>query len=184
MGIIDASVYPQKHVHPSHDLISLLHLDGLYNTYVRPFADNMGPDDDGRPVEDGAQVGQKRKRNKRAKIDKGYLHLIDDCIGENGPRATGLWLTLDPTPLGEKKDHMSIIPLIPDLLPTGHGQPPPDFGDRPQMLSADLFRNARLEAGQTVVGVCFDAERISKGADISMSLGTSSEWQQKKRNDK
>jgi hypothetical protein len=128
---------------------------------VRPFADNIGPDDDERPGEDGAQVGLKRKRNKRVKIDKGYLHLIDDCIGENDPGSSGLaQLISDPTPMGEKKDNMSIIPLIPDLLPSGHGQPPPDFGDRPQMLSADLFRNARLEAGQTVVGVCLVADRI------------------------
>jgi hypothetical protein len=84
---------PPKHIHASHDLISLLHLDSLYNTYVRPFADAIGPEDDAMKDEggdgDGMQVdgegpggaGKKRKRGKRAKLEKGYTHLIDDCIG-------------------------------------------------------------------------------------------------------
>ncbi|KAK1927940.1 hypothetical protein DB88DRAFT_479851 [Papiliotrema laurentii] len=148
---------PPKHIHASHDLISLLHLDSLYNTYVRPFADAIGPEDDAMKDEggdgDGMQVdgegpggaGKKRKRGKRAKLEKGYTHLIDDCI--------------DPTPLGEHKDNLAILPLIPDQLDPSHEHPVPEQGPRPTMLEA-LWNNARLEAGQKVDG--YD-EGVKKG---------------------
>lgn len=75
---------PTKHIHPSHDLISLLHLDGLYNLYVRPYADALGPEEDIKAEEDGGEVkGKPKKIKKRIKLEKGYTSLLDDCIGES-----------------------------------------------------------------------------------------------------
>lgn len=90
----------------------------------------------------------------------------------------------DPTPMGEKKDNMSIIPLIPDLLPLGQGQPPPDFGNRPEMLSMDLFRNARLEAGQTVDGVSRSEACATTILTPSTNQEINLELRQKRRSDK
>ncbi len=97
-NLLLTAVLPPKRIHASHDLISLLHLDSLYNTYVRPFADAIGPEEDGVKDEagDGMQIdgegdipsgagGKKRKKAKKAKLEKGYIHLIDDCIGEPYP---------------------------------------------------------------------------------------------------
>jgi len=57
-------------------MISLLNLGGLYNTHVRPYAANQ---DDGQGSDDeGGQAGNKRRR---IKIEKGYQHLLPDCIG-------------------------------------------------------------------------------------------------------
>ena len=92
-------------------MISLLHLDTLYNTYVRPFADAIGPEDDGIKGGDDdvmqvdgeehlAAGGKKRKKGKKAKLEKGYIHLIEDCIG----------MCLDSLPLH------SLIHQIPHLL--------------------------------------------------------------------
>lgn len=80
-------VAPAKPIHSSQDLISLLHLDTLYNTYVRPFADLPG--DEGQPGagadgNDAFQRGKKKGTSMpgRKKMEKGYQHLIEDCIGE------------------------------------------------------------------------------------------------------
>lgn len=80
-------VAPAKPIHSSQDLISLLHLDTLYNTYVRPFADLPG--DEGQPGagadgNDAFQRGKKKATSMpgRKKMEKGYQHLIEDCIGE------------------------------------------------------------------------------------------------------
>lgn len=80
-------VAPAKPIHSSQDLISLLHLDTLYNTYVRPFADLPG--EEGQPGagaggNDAFQRGKKKGTSMpgRKKMEKGYQHLIEDCIGE------------------------------------------------------------------------------------------------------
>lgn len=78
-------VAPVKPIHSSQDLISLLHLDTLYNTYVRPFADLPG--DESQPGADGNDTLQRAKKKAanmpgRKKMEKGYQHLIEDCIGE------------------------------------------------------------------------------------------------------
>lgn len=70
------SVFPLRPVHASHDMITLLNLGGLYNTHVRPYAANQ---DEGQGSdEEGGQTGNKRRR---IKIEKGYQHLLPDCIG-------------------------------------------------------------------------------------------------------
>lgn len=81
-----APVPPAKHLHVSHDAITLLHLDTLYNTHVRPYANpNIGEDgvkDEHDDDDMGETHGAKRKKGpKRRKMEKGYTHLIDDCIG-------------------------------------------------------------------------------------------------------
>lgn len=55
--------------------------------------------------------------------------------------------------MGDQKDNLSIMPLIPDRLDLNFPQEAPDLGPRPQMLSDDAFANAFLEAGQKVDGV-------------------------------
>ncbi|WVW80401.1 hypothetical protein I302_102382 [Kwoniella bestiolae CBS 10118] len=113
-------VPPTRHLHSSLDLISLLHLDTLYNDYVRPYAE-INPED----LEKGQQ-------HRRRKLEKGYWHLIEDCI--------------DPTPTGTKLDNQSLLPISQDLmLPTG---PPPNlYADPIEMLPDDAFQVAKLEAG-------------------------------------
>jgi hypothetical protein len=69
----DKSVVPgEKHLHPSLDLISLLHLDTLYDTFVRPYAD---------AEEDELGSGEKVGKGKKRRLEKGYAGLIEDCIG-------------------------------------------------------------------------------------------------------
>ncbi len=75
--MVGASVPEEKHLHPSLDLISLLHLDTLYNTYVRPYADAEEDLDAHGPGQRGP-----RGKEKRRKLERGYQGLIDDCIGE------------------------------------------------------------------------------------------------------
>ncbi|WVQ97032.1 hypothetical protein IAU59_004142 [Kwoniella sp. CBS 9459] len=149
-------VPPQKPLHSSLDLISLLHLDTLYNTYVRPFADvrnddqsqlnNQGEEDDKKPNSSNLGTGAgpgpggaggKKGQQKRRKMEKGYQHLIEDCI--------------DPTPMGTKPDNLSLLPLVPDF---GHGHNhhpsapvPPLFSEAIQLLPDEAFQIARLEAG-------------------------------------
>ncbi|WRT65922.1 uncharacterized protein IL334_002873 [Kwoniella shivajii] len=123
-------VPPNKPLHASLDLISLLHLDTLYNTYVRPYAD-LNPDDhvDGEPGENGIKSAQ---RHRRRKLDKGYWHLIEDCI--------------DPTPTGTKLDNQSLLPLSQDYMhPPGH--PLNIYSGDIEMLPNDAFQSAKLEAG-------------------------------------
>jgi len=73
-------VPPAKHLHPSLDLISLLHLDTLYNTFVRPYAD--AEEDDQAVLGQGGGGGKAKKR----RLEKGYQSLIEDCIGKSYPR--------------------------------------------------------------------------------------------------
>lgn len=80
-------VAPAKPIHSSQDLISLLHLDTLYNTYVRPFADLPGEEGQPGAGADGNDAFQRGKKKGtsmpgRKKMEKGYQHLIEDCIGE------------------------------------------------------------------------------------------------------
>jgi hypothetical protein len=63
-------------------MISLLNLGSLYNTYVRPFAAAVGDDGQGGSDDEGhAQPGNRAK--KKPKVEKGYHHLLPDCIGKN-----------------------------------------------------------------------------------------------------
>ena len=71
----------EKHLHPSLDLISLLHLDTLYNTFVRPYAD-ADDDDVATAADDRLAQGTEKSKVKRRRLEKGYNGLIDDCIGE------------------------------------------------------------------------------------------------------
>jgi len=59
---------------------------------------------------------------------------------------------VDPTPLGEKRDHQSLLPLITDLMiPPG---PPPNLRTETiESLPLDLFQVARLESGTKLDGV-------------------------------
>lgn len=97
--LIHCLVPPPKPLHPSHDLISLLSLASLYNSYVRPYA--SGVDDDSVPggaVVDGEGVknepmgsaglagrakGGVPQRQKGTRLERGYTSLLDDCIGES-----------------------------------------------------------------------------------------------------
>lgn len=51
-----------------------MHLDGLYNTYVRPYFDPIPETDD-----EGTEkpIRQKKKQG----LSKGYGILLEDCIG-------------------------------------------------------------------------------------------------------
>lgn len=74
------TVYPLRPVHASQDLITLLNLDGLYNTHVLPYVDVVA--DDG--AEEGASmIGNAGKKKAKMKMEKGYQHLLHDCIGES-----------------------------------------------------------------------------------------------------
>lgn len=55
-------------------MISLLHLDGLYNTYVRPYFDPIPETDD-----EGNEKPTRQK--KKQGLSKGYGVLLEDCIG-------------------------------------------------------------------------------------------------------
>ncbi|EIW72852.1 hypothetical protein TREMEDRAFT_59018 [Tremella mesenterica DSM 1558] len=134
---------PLKHLHSSLDLISLLHLDPLYDTYVKPFADPISEDvtisGDGGAVggeinsdDEGGKMKGTAKKKKRAKLEKGYSHLLEDVI--------------DPTPLGEKQHHPQLIPLVPEFL-----RPPAPpahlIEESIQLLPPEYFRVARLDSG-------------------------------------
>ncbi|OCF75234.1 hypothetical protein I204_04087 [Kwoniella mangroviensis CBS 8886] len=114
-------VPPPRHLHSSHDLISLLHLDTLYNDYVRPYAE-INPQD--------TEKGQQQHR--RRKLEKGYWHLIDDCI--------------DPTPTGTKLDNQSLLPITQDFMHPP-GQSPYLYSEGIEMLPDDAFQVAKLEVG-------------------------------------
>ncbi|KIR43233.1 hypothetical protein I307_03687 [Cryptococcus deuterogattii 99/473] len=130
-------VAPAKPIHSSQDLISLLHLDTLYNTYVRPFADLPGEEGQPGAGADGNDAFQRGKKKGtsmpgRKKMEKGYQHLIEDCI--------------DPTPLGYKNDNPSLLPLLNDILyPPA---PPPVLSQGPiEALPKEAFAIAKLEPG-------------------------------------
>jgi hypothetical protein len=67
-------------LHASLDLISLLHLDGLYNTYVRPYFDPV-PETDDEADAGGGGGARPRKPQKKQGMSKGYVGLLEDCIG-------------------------------------------------------------------------------------------------------
>ncbi|KAK4688455.1 hypothetical protein P7C73_g1661, partial [Tremellales sp. Uapishka_1] len=144
-------VPPPKALHASLDLISLLHLDTLYNTYVRPYAD----------PEEGT-----KSKGKRKKLDKGYQGMIEDCI--------------DPVPLGEKHDRLSLLPLIPDWM-NDHSHPLPDLFNGPiEMLDRErVFREAKLQVGSvqegyrngTKLGVKEAEERRRLKREKNLNLG-------------
>ncbi|RSH92742.1 hypothetical protein EHS25_008188 [Saitozyma podzolica] len=77
-------VAPLKRIHPSHDIMSLMGLETLYNTYVRPFADPVSEAPQGMetgPVEAGAAAGKKGgPAVRRKKLEKGYTGLLEDSI--------------------------------------------------------------------------------------------------------
>lgn len=73
-------VFPLRPLHASHDMISLLNLGGLYDIHVKPYAANNADDGQGSDDE-GGQAASKTRR--RMKIEKGYQHLLPDCIGKS-----------------------------------------------------------------------------------------------------
>lgn len=142
----DIPVFPLRPVHASHDMITLLNLQGLYNTHVRPYAANQ---DDGGSDEEAGQIGNKRRR---IKIEKGYQHLLPDCIGQSRPPEMSTELIEDPVPAGDKSG-VALLPLLGDF-----GNPPgpgPELPEGPLgMLGMDVFQSARLEPG-TQKGVSY-----------------------------
>jgi hypothetical protein len=120
-------------------MITLLNLQGLYNTHVRPYAANQ---DDGGSDEEAGQTGNKRRR---IKIEKGYQHLLPDCIGQSRLVKIGMALMEDPVPAGDKSG-VALLPLLGDF-----GNPPgpgPELPEGPlEMLGMDVFQSARLEPG-------------------------------------
>jgi hypothetical protein len=60
-------------------MISLLNLGGLYDVHVKPYAATNADEGQGSDDE-GGQPANKSKR--RMKIEKGYQHLLPDCIGK------------------------------------------------------------------------------------------------------
>ncbi|GFZ43330.1 hypothetical protein JCM24511_01050 [Saitozyma sp. JCM 24511] len=129
-------VAPLKRIHPSHDIMSLMGLETLYNTYVRPFADPISEATQGMetgPVEAGAAAGKRGgPAVRRKKLEKGYTGLLEDSI--------------DPLPLGERKDG-GILPLVSDLLFPPAGPPPTLWDGEIIPLSQEQLAAARLEAG-------------------------------------
>ncbi|WWC60535.1 uncharacterized protein I303_103109 [Kwoniella dejecticola CBS 10117] len=157
-------VPPPRHLHSSHDLISLLHLDTLYNTYVRPYAE-FNPDDEGGDKK-GTNNNGAGRQYRRKKMEKGYWHLIEDCI--------------DPTPTGTKIENQSLLPISQDFMnPTGI--PPNLFADQIEMLPNEAFQVAKLEVGHREdgysggikVGVREAEERRKKKRAAKLSLGPS-----------
>lgn len=70
--------YPLRSIHASQDMITLLNLDGLYNTHVLPYADVVNEDG---PNEAGGMGGNAGRKKAKMKMEKGYQHLLPDCIG-------------------------------------------------------------------------------------------------------
>jgi hypothetical protein len=120
-------------------MITLLNLQGLYNTHVRPYAANQ---DDGGSDDEAGQTGNRRRR---IKIEKGYQHLLPDCIGQSRPFKVGLKLIEDPVPAGDKSG-VALLPLLGDF---GNSPGPgPELPEGPlEMLGMDVFQSARLEPG-------------------------------------
>lgn len=125
-------------------MITLLNLGGLYNTHVRPYAANQ---DEGQGSDEeaggGGQTGNKRRR---IKIEKGYQHLLPDCIGQSfSSLLMELKLMIDPVPAGDKSG-VALLPLLGDF-----GNPPgpgPELPEGPlEMLGMEVFQSARLEPG-------------------------------------
>ncbi|WWC88122.1 uncharacterized protein L201_003026 [Kwoniella dendrophila CBS 6074] len=158
-------VPPPRHLHSSQDLISSLHLDTLYNTYVRPYAE-INPEDNNEDGQNTKQGQQKQQQHRRKKMEKGYWHLIEDCI--------------DPTPTGTKLDNQSLLPISQDFMHP-HGLPPNLFGDQIEMLPSEAFQIAKLEPGHKEdgysggikVGVKEAEERRRKKRAAKLSIAPS-----------
>ncbi|TXT04948.1 hypothetical protein VHUM_04031 [Vanrija humicola] len=122
-----SAALPPKHLHSSLDLISLLHLDGLYNSYVRPYFDPVPETDD-----EGARDKPMRPRKKQG-LSKGYVGLLEDCI--------------DPVPMGSQAEH-SLLPLVGEWLDPPRPLNPDELPEGPiTLLSTDVLAAARLEVG-------------------------------------
>ena len=162
---------PPKHLHASLDLISLLHLDGLYNTYVRPYFDPVPETDD------EADAAARPRAKKKQGLQKGYVGLLEDCIGtylariRPKSRVLALCSSLDytrarpgalhpvadvladapdPVPMGNQAEH-SLLPLIPDML--DHEKPPfVSWQGLIVPLTPEALSSARLEPGTRVEG--------------------------------
>jgi hypothetical protein len=83
----ETPVFPLRPVHASHDMISLLNLTGLHATHVRPYAATSA--EDGQVSDDEGQGPTSNRARRRMKIEKGYQHLLPDCIGSSLPTAVG-----------------------------------------------------------------------------------------------
>lgn len=68
---------------------------------------------------------------------------------------------LDPTPLGEKRDHQSLLPLITDLM-VPPGPPTPLWCEPLEMLPLEMFQAARLDPGTKQEGVSNQAPDTSR----------------------
>lgn len=118
---------PAKHLHASMDLISLLHLDAHYNTYVRPYFDPV-------PETDDETAGPPKRPRKKQGLSKGYVGLLEDLI--------------DPVPLSNHAEP-SLLPLVGEFMDPP--RPAPTY-DPPTVLPASAFASARLEAGLKTEG--------------------------------
>nr|ODN94463.1 hypothetical protein L204_04596 [Cryptococcus depauperatus CBS 7855] len=122
--------------HPSQDLLSMMHLDALYDIYVQPLTDDTQPGT-GKGTEGDESESSKKKAIGRRKLEKGYAHLIEDCI--------------DPTPLGHNNNNCSLMSLLGDYIKNEH-QPPmpapfPPGPMNPQSIQKEWYQRARLEVG-------------------------------------
>ncbi|KAL1405154.1 hypothetical protein Q8F55_008779 [Vanrija albida] len=125
---------PPKHLHSSLDLISLLHLDGLYNSYVRPYFDPVPETDD----EGAAAAAKPARPRKKQGLSKGYVGLLEDCI--------------DPVPLSNAGEP-SLLPLVGDWLDPARPLAPDELPDGPiTLLSGQVLASARLEVGHKQEG--------------------------------
>lgn len=143
---LNLTEYPLRAIHASQDMITLLNLDGLYNTHVLPYADVVN--DDG-PNEGGGMGGNTGRKKAKMKMEKGYQHLLPDCIGMSlcSIYSVRAYLTdTDPIPAGDKRDSLALLPLMGD-----YDQPPtapPELPEGPLVsLGEDAYRVARLEPG-------------------------------------
>nr|ODN95079.1 hypothetical protein L204_04426 [Cryptococcus depauperatus CBS 7855] len=118
---------PIPPVHLSQDLLSMMHLDALYDIYVQPLTDDTQP---------GTGIGIEGDESGLS-WKKGYVHLIEDCI--------------DPTPLGHNNNKCSLMSLLGDYIKNVHQPPmpapfPPGLINQ-QLIPKEWYQRARLEAG-------------------------------------
>jgi hypothetical protein len=152
-------------------MITLLSLQGLYNTHVRPYAANQ---DDGQGSDE--EAGQTGNKRRRIKIEKGYQHLLPDCIGQSRPSRRDMKLIKDPVPAGDKTG-VALLQLLGDF-----GNPPgpgPELPEGPlEMLGMDVFQSARLEPG-TQKGVSFISHMTIQ--ELSGSINEAKKLESKKQ---
>ncbi|WVO17727.1 hypothetical protein L204_105425 [Cryptococcus depauperatus] len=130
------TVPPIPPIHPSQDLLSMMHLDTLYDIYVQPLSDDT-QSGTGIGTEGDESESLRKKAVGRRKLEKGYAHLIEDCI--------------DPTPLGHNNNNCLLMSLLGDCIKNEH-QPPmpapfPPGPINPQSIQQEWYQRARLEAG-------------------------------------